>query len=140
MVVAGTRVVASVSGSFDYLKAPDSLASYVREQLKRYGSVVDVAVQTALFSGSYTATVTYVTGLAHRSAEDIRATVAGIFESWNGKRPAVSLIEPLGEKPQGAAASPFLPPGFDLSDYAPLVWAVVALVVVVNVAPALRSR
>lgn len=110
----------------------------MRDQLKRYGQVVDVRVASGLFSGSYTATVIYVTGQAHRSAEDIRATVAGVFESWNGKRPAVSLLEPLGESAQGAAASPFLPAGFDLAQYSGLLWAIVALIVVVNVAPAFR--
>jgi len=139
MVIAGTRVVASVAGSFDYLKAPDTLASYVRQQLARFGQVVSVEVESGLFSGSYTATAVYLTGQAHRSAEDIRATVAGIFESWNGKRPAVALVEPLGETAQRAGGSPFLPPGFDPSKYAGLLWAVVALVVIVNLAPALRG-
>lgn len=140
MVAAGTRVVASVSGSWDYVKAPDSLASFVRDKLKRWGQVVNVAVDTGLLSLSYTATVTYITGQAHRTPEDIRATVAGVFESWNGKRPAVALVEPLGEKAAASAASAANPfAGFDPSKYSGLLWAVVALVVVVNVAPAFRS-
>lgn len=137
-IAAGTRVVASVAGSWDYLKAPDSLTSFVRDHLKQFGTVISVNVDTGLFSGSYTATAVYLTGQVHSSAEDIRATVAGVFQRWNGLRPAVALVEPLGEQPQGAAASPFLPAGFDLSKYTGVLWAVVALIVVVNVAPAFR--
>lgn len=140
MVLAGTRVVASVAGSWDVLKAPESLTAYVRAQLGRFGTVVDgPKVDTGLLSNQYTARVTYITGQAHRSIEDVRATVAGIFEAWNGKRPTVSLLEPLGEAGQGAAASPLLPGGFDPAKYSGLIWAVVALLLVVNVAPLFRG-
>lgn len=143
VVNSGTRIVASVSGSFDWVKAPDTLAAYVREKLQRFGQVVSVEVSSGLFASSYVADVVYVTGQAHRSAEDVRATVAGVFQSWNGKRPAVALVEPLGEKAAGSSGSPFLPAGlgnFDPSKYAGLLWALAAVVVVINVAPLLRSR
>jgi len=138
MVPAGTRVIASVAGAFDVVKAPGELENFARQQLAPFGQVVSVEVTSSLFSDQYTAHVEYITDEAHGSMEDIRATVAGVFERWNGIRPAVSLISE-GETRAPATSSPFNPfPDFDPAQWTPLIWAGAALVAVVVVASVVR--
>ncbi|MGH9373369.1 MAG: hypothetical protein ACRD15_17755 [Vicinamibacterales bacterium] len=140
MIPRGTRIVASVQGSFDVLKAPGLLAGAVRAGLEQFGAVVSVDVQTALFSDGYVGRVVYVTKVDHASIEDIRGVIAGVFQGWNGIRPAVSFPS---EGTPANPASPFaglfdgLPDLGDLNVTIALVAvaAVVVLVVVVKVKP-----
>lgn len=131
MIAAGTRVDADVSGSFEWLKDPEALETYVLGTLPAYGAVLRVDVDSGWFSERYTATVSFITSAAHASVEDLRAIVAGVFESWNGIRPSVTIISE-GEARQAPVASPILPgltwPAVDTSTLV-LGGAIVALLV-----------
>lgn len=108
MIAAGTRIDASVAGSFDYIKDPDALESFVRQALVQFGTVLTVNVDSSWFNENYTADVAFITTAAHASIEDIRGIVAGVFESWNGRRPAVTLPS-FGDTPQRGQAPAGLP-------------------------------
>jgi hypothetical protein len=81
--------------------------------LNQWGTVRNLTFDSKLFFSEYTSDVTFTTKYDHGSIEDVRATVAGVFEKVIGLRPAVTLTavggQGTGEAPQqagGARQSP----------------------------------
>jgi hypothetical protein len=90
MIRAGTVINASIVGGTGLWEG-----SRIREQLinalNAWGNVRNLTFDSKLFMSEYTSNVSFTTKYDHSSIEDIRATVAGVYQKIIGARPAVTL-------------------------------------------------
>lgn len=143
-IAAGTVITATVEGATDGIWAiqpiwdlPNAaeIEATVQATLGQFGTVAYVRVYFTNFNRTrYRADVQYTTARDHASREDVRATLAGVFQVVTGSRPGVLFV---GESvPMSAEASD------DPSDWlGDLKWIVVGLVVLVafaGLAPTIR--
>ncbi len=141
MIRAGSVVNASVLGGTGLWEG-SSLREDLIDAINQWGTVRTLTFDSKLFMSEYSSGLSFTTRYDHGNAEDIRATIAGVYQSVVGTRPAVTItsIDGYGtgeteQRPGGQFELPVQPSTL-------VTWAIVGIVLVALIvnAPTLLAQ